>query len=329
MDASWCDTFSEFNECLYNQILDSDTKVMDNCHVFETLSDFLENYLYNVKSKDVILIKTSVTGKRSGWHEIRIDLLENIFSICHKLCPQNPIFLCDGPAYIKDLEKEYKRLNWMPLIRKYNISIMDLNYGDTIFIDNIWPVSVSWVNASKIINVCKAKTHKRFGVSLSTKNLLGTLSGSIMGYPKLSNKHENVPRFLFSLLEQTPSMFNIIDGVKGVEGNGPMHGSRAKSDFVVMGTEGYMCDARAVIEMGFHPAVVPALIVPLLHKEKCAEKIPCNLKELRQTDYDFLPNISCAWMYRSLGKGEELLEDIYLNLLGGIKECWINYPKNM
>lgn len=332
MNIKWCDSYSDYCIQMYNELIASDSRVLKDSEYFHILFNTIEQYLEGISPNEIILIKTSVTGHRSKWHEIRAELLEQIFSICRILCPQNIIFLCDGPAYVNNLKDEYKRLGWVSLTNKYNINIRDLNYGDVVMVDKVWPVSAIWFNASRIINVCKAKTHRRFGVSLSSKNLLGTLSGNKMGFPKLSFKHENVPKFLFILIDKIPNMLNIIDGLGGVEGNGPMHGHKAKSSFLVIGTNSYMCDVRAVIEMGFHPAVVPGLIIPFFNvsiKNELKNYNIENLRKLRLSTYNYLPTLSCSWMYNSLYRDEKRLENIYLNLLGGIKECWMNYPKNI
>lgn len=327
ISMEWCNSLEEYCKYLKINMINSNTVVTNGSSFSTILYPAIADYLRDIKEHEPIVIKTSVSGKRTKWHEIRYELLDEILMVCRNIYPNKPIILCDGPAYSKSFYDECKRLGWNSLIEKYCVTILDLNYDNVTMIDGIWPVSTTWLKSRKKLNVCKAKTHKRFGVTLSTKNLIGTLSGSCLGFPKLSYLHEHIPKFLYTLLELSPTTLNIIDGVRGVEGNGPMHGRRAKSDFMVLGTDAYMCDAYAIIEMGFHPAVVPALIIPL-SKQK---SINCDLEidEFRKSRYDFLPSLNCSWMYKSLNKNLSVLEEIYLNLLTGVRECWINYLKNL
>lgn len=317
----WCTNLADFCNCLQQEIRKSDTVVINSTEFDKYAYSMIFAYLQGIKAGETVVIKTSVTGKRTKKHEVSVELLETVFSICRKIYPNINIVLCDGPAYVKSYYEECIRLGWGDLLKRYDVSVVDLNHDDVEYIDSKWPIAVTWLNADRILNLCKAKTHKRFGVSLSVKNLLGVLSGGYLGFPKFSYMHEHVPKLLFNLLRVSPRMFNIIDGVNGIEGNGPMHGSVAKSDFVVMGTNPYTCDVRAMIEMGFHPAVVPSAIVPF--EKHVSGTIPLEqICDMRETFYDFLPSLSCSWMYKSLNSNQKRLEGNYLNLLKGIMECW-------
>lgn len=319
----WYSNLCEFSNRVQQEIDTSDTIIGNKNNYADLLYPLLLTHLSGIKEKETIVIKTSVTGKRARHNEISPELLETILSICRTICPLNPIILCDGPAYVKSYYKECIKLGWEYLLKKYDVTVVDLNYDNAEYIAFTWPVATTWLNAARGLNVSKAKTHKRFGVSLATKNLIGTLPGQYLGFPKLSNLHEHVPKLLLDLLKRSPRTLNIIDGINGVEGNGPMHGRVTCSNFVVMGTNAYACDIRAIIEMGFHPAVVPSAIRPF----DCLDELGCQKGEsfitMRNTHYDFLPSFSCSWMYKSLYKNHEVLEKIYLNLLEGIKECWL------
>lgn len=319
----WYNNLYEFCDRLHYEINTSDTIVGNKSNFSDLLYPLILSHLNGIEENEAIVIKTSVTGKRAKYNEICPELLECIFSICRTICPKNPIILCDGPAYAKSYYKECIKLGWGHLLRTYNVTVVDLNYDSAEYIDIRWPVASTWINAARGLNVSKAKTHKRFGVSLSTKNLIGTLPGKYLGYPKLSHLHEHIPKLLLSLLKKSPPTLNIIDGINGIEGNGPMHGSITRSNFVIMGTNAYACDIRAMIEMGFHPAVVPSALRPFEQLNKLEVNTQETFIEMRETDYDFLPAYSCSWMYKSLYERGDTLERIYLNLLEGIKECWM------
>src|SRR5207248_2682919 len=105
----------------------------------------------------------------------------------------------------------------------------DLNTDRQKEVADNWPVSNTFLCADAIINLCKAKTHRRFGVSLGTKSLLGVLSARILGYPKLVGRHMNVPRLLLELEKVSPPALTVIDGVEGIEGEGPLQGVPTES----------------------------------------------------------------------------------------------------
>lgn len=318
----WYSNLHDFCNRLQYEINTSDTIVGNKNNFSDLLYPLILSHLSGIEENEAIVIKTSVTGKRAKYNEICPYLLERIFSICRTICPKNPIILCDGPAYVKSYYKECIKLGWEKLVKKYNVTIVDLNYDSAEYIDSRWPIASTWINAARGLNLSKAKTHKRFGVSLATKNLIGTLPGEYLGYPKLSNLHEHIPKLLLALIKKSPQTLNIIDGINGIEGNGPMHGSVTRSNFIIMGTNAYACDVRAMIEMGFHPAVVPSALRPFEPLDNLERKTQKAFIKMRETNYDFLPSFSCSWMYKSLYEKEDTLEKIYLNLLAGIKECW-------
>lgn len=331
--------FEEYLVYLYLDLINSDTQCL--CNIDSVTSDSITSlydaiscYLSDITSNDDILIKTSVTGNRNRNHEIYACLLYNILKFIREKNPLNKIYLCDGPAYEYCLANEYKRLEWNAFLSELNVDILDLNYGEVVMVDDLWPVSSYWVSASKVINLCKAKTHSRLGVTLSSKNLIGTLSGRFMGYPKLKHQHEHLQRIMYNLVKcRSNNMLNIIDGYYGIEGNGPMKGRIANSNFIVYGTNAFLCDIRAMIEMGFHPLVTQYAIAPLEcmqlkanYRSHIVNKKLCNL---RQSSYDYLPSIYFPWMYKSLSYDEQKIRVIYNTLLKVTIDNWNNYPKKL
>lgn len=318
----WPLTVSEYYNNAVYWLKKSNTCVYDYDFFCSNVYSLLKTYLKESKNSS-ILIKTSVTGKRGKDHEVNALLLENILAATRGICPNSKITLADGPAYVKSFRTECNKLGWDKITAKYNVKIFDFNYDECYFIFNRWPVAYSWFNADKIINICKAKTHRRFGVTLSLKNLLGVFSGRVLGFPKFSYKHEYVPRLLYELDSISTERINIIDGYRGIEGQGPMHGRPTKSNFVVIGSDSYSCDFQATIEMGFAPAVTLTNIRPFNFNLGFQMDLDyLDILSLRKSKVDFYPNISCSWMYGSLNKDFRSLQRNYEILLGGIEKCW-------
>lgn len=324
--------FKEYIDFLYFEMKNSDVKCLGERDSLSLLYGGISEYLSDISSSDIILIKTSVTGKRDADHEIRPNFLSGIIESIRCIAPQNKIFLCDGPAYETSLYREYKRLGWERILIDYDIDVMDLNYGDVTYLDGLWPVSSVWINAAKVINMCKAKTHGRLGVSLASKNLIGTLSGSRMGFPKLYSSHVYLQRIIDLLLDIRANTYNIIDGYQGIEGNGPMRGRIANSNFIVYGSNTLLCDVRAMIEMGFHPAATQYAIMPFcLNKHRCECDIGDDklgfFRDMRKSDFNYLPHFAFPWMYKSLYYDRNRLKKIYYALLDVNLDNWNNYLK--
>jgi uncharacterized protein (DUF362 family) len=266
-----------------------------------------------------VLIKTSTAGRRSPDHEVSADLLATVLAVVVEVCGGGRIVLGDGPASDVPYEGECRRLGWEALAHRFGARIQDLNHDVSTEIEGDWPVSQTFLAADVVINLTKAKTHRRFGVSLTEKSLLGALSASRLGYPKLANRHSYVPWLLTRILQVAPPIFSIIDGVNGIEGQGPLNGTPTASHFLCFGVGCVAPDVRGVVEMGFDPALVPGFHRPL--PGSGAGRQSRRWSDLRVTDFDFQPPDSCPWLLRSLDRSWGRTGK-FRSLQRGARRCW-------
>jgi len=266
-----------------------------------------------------VIVKTSTAGRRSPEHEVSTPLLGSVLELVLRLAPRGSIFLADGPSFEIAYDDECKRLGWSDLVESTGISLNDLNRGPTIEIAPGWPISRVYAEADLVINLTKAKTHRRFGVSLAEKSLLGVLSGGELGYPKLAGRHSQAVWLLRQIADCSPPIFSIIDGFCGIEGEGPLNGIASRSDFLTFGPGCLGPDIRATVEMGFDPA-----LTPIFHRPYHTAPADHSLvwQEMRTSRVNYRPPISCRWLYRSLRQGPRRRNAIYRALLVGAKESW-------
>ncbi len=106
-----------------------------------------------------------------------------------------------------------------------------------------------------IINVAKMKTHGLTGVTLCVKNLYGCIPGALkQGYHRTLPNPRSFSRFLINLHREIGPQLNIIDGIVGLEGEGPgASGRPTPSGLVVAGTSACTTDIIASMMMGFKP----------------------------------------------------------------------------
>jgi uncharacterized protein (DUF362 family)/Pyruvate/2-oxoacid:ferredoxin oxidoreductase delta subunit len=104
-----------------------------------------------------------------------------------------------------------------------------------------------------IINVAKMKTHGLTGVTLCVKNLYGCIPGALkQGYHKTLPNPRSFSRFLMSLNHEIRPQLNIIDGIVGLEGEGPgVSGQPVPLGLIVAGTSACATDIVASERMGF------------------------------------------------------------------------------
>ena len=76
-----------------------------------------------------------------------------------------------------------------------------------------------------LVSMPKMKTHHWVGATLSMKNLFGVVSGGVYGWPKNILHWAGVPACIADLYRALPNHFAVVDGIVGMEGNGPIQGT--------------------------------------------------------------------------------------------------------
>ena len=92
-----------------------------------------------------------------------------------------------------------------------------------------------------LVSMPKMKTHHWAGATLSMKNLFGVVPGGVYGWPKNVLHWAGINECIVDLYHALPKHFAIVDGIVGMEGNGPIQGVAKRAGVVVAG-----CDLAAV-----------------------------------------------------------------------------------
>jgi uncharacterized protein (DUF362 family) len=118
----------------------------------------------------------------------------------------------------------------------------------------------SVLDADLIVSMPKLKTHKWAGATLSMKNMFGIVPGSVYGWPKNVLHWHGIENSIVDINAalEVPR-FNIVDGIVGMEGNGPIQGDARRSGVLVFGADPVAVDATAARLMGLDPARMPYL----------------------------------------------------------------------
>jgi len=119
-------------------------------------------------------------------------------------------------------------------------------------------------NADVIVNLPKLKTHAFTTLTCAVKNLFGCLPGFVKpGYhSKLSNV-EQFSQMLLDLNSLVSPTINIVDGVVGMEGEGPSQGELRDVGVIIAGADAVEVDLAACEVLGIPPATVPYLKIAL------------------------------------------------------------------
>ncbi len=110
-----------------------------------------------------------------------------------------------------------------------------------------------------LVSMPKMKTHHWVGATLGMKNLFGLVPGAVYGWPKNVLHWAGIPECVADLNRLFPRQFAIVDGIVGMEGNGPIQGTPKHAGVIVAGRDMAAVDATCCRIMGIDPLQVPYL----------------------------------------------------------------------
>jgi uncharacterized protein (DUF362 family) len=174
----------------------------------------------------------------------------------------------DGSAFRRDTYSVVKSSGLAQELDLRSVPFIDLNYDELVPVKArdgwIQNVNTLWlprhvIDADFILSVPKLKAHHWAGVTLSIKNLLGTIPGSRYGWPKNIIHVNGISATILGLYQSLPPVVSIIDGIVGMEGNGPLFGKPVQHGLLAAGSDPLAVDIICAQLMGFSIENIPYL----------------------------------------------------------------------
>ncbi|TWT95970.1 hypothetical protein Pla108_30480 [Botrimarina colliarenosi] len=173
----------------------------------------------------------------------------------------------EGPGHVRDTEAALIDSGVGEALSDVGLSFADLNYervawrrnrGRFSKLPGLWlPESV--VSADLVVSMPKMKTHHWVGVTASMKNLYGVIPGIKYGWPKNVLHHNGISQTVADISATLPRTIGILDGIDGMEGDGPILGSLKRMGLVAIGASLPALDATIARVMGLVPERVDYL----------------------------------------------------------------------
>jgi uncharacterized protein (DUF362 family) len=177
------------------------------------------------------------------------------------------ILIGEGSGHCLDTARVLDEVRIAEALVEQKTPFIDLNNDDLIVRPNAGlrnnlqtltlPAVVDQVDW--IVSMPKMKTHHWVGVTLSMKNLFGMMPGSVYGWPKNVLHWAGIVESVLDINQTVKPHLAILDGIVGMEGDGPIMGTPKPTGVVVMGTNLPAVDATAARIMGIDPWRVPYL----------------------------------------------------------------------
>jgi uncharacterized protein (DUF362 family) len=165
----------------------------------------------------------------------------------------------EGPGHRRDTLDLADDARYRADIPKFETIFTDLNRDDVSAVKGFagepefyFPNTV--LGADLIVSLAKMKTHHWAGATLSMKNFFGVVPGAVYGWPKNKLHYIGISESVVALNRQFGSKsFAIVDGIIGMEGNGPIQGTPKASGVLVLGRDLVAVDSTCCRVMGIDP----------------------------------------------------------------------------
>lgn len=113
--------------------------------------------------------------------------------------------------------------------------------------------------ADVLISLPKLKTHHWVGATLSMKNLFGVVPSGVYGWPKNVLHWAGINECIADLAFNVTPQFCIVDGIVGMQGNGPIQGVAKSAGVIVAGSSPIAVDETCCRIMGILPEKIEYL----------------------------------------------------------------------
>ncbi len=177
------------------------------------------------------------------------------------------VLIGEGPGHCRDTDRVLDEAGMIEPLVEHKTPFVDLNNDDLVIKPNAGgrnglttltlPATVDRVDW--IVSMPKMKTHHWLGVTLSMKNLFGLMPGIVYGWPKNVFHWAGLEQSVLDINATVRPHLAIIDGIVGMEGDGPIVGTPKPAGVLVMGRDLAAVDATAARIMGIDPLKVDYL----------------------------------------------------------------------
>ena len=155
--------------------------------------------------------------------------------------------------------------------RRKGVPVVDLGRGGTAVVSG--PVyrglalAREAVEARRVWNAPKWKTHAMMGLTLGVKNLFGCVPGrrKVALHFRAGRDPRSFARHLLDIEAVIRPCLTVLDGVVAMEGPGPSRGRPVQRGLILASTDAAALDWTATRLSGFDPEDVPTVAVSLEH----------------------------------------------------------------
>jgi uncharacterized protein (DUF362 family) len=169
--------------------------------------------------------------------------------------------IAEGPGHRRNTWELAEAAGYFATIPGFEDRFTDLNLDEVSAVQLKHPRSRlseiylprTVLGSDVIVSLPKMKTHHWVGATLSLKNFFGVVPGAVYGWPKNVLHWAGIEESIADLHFHLPQRIALVDGIVGMEGNGPIQGTTRLAGVLVASRDLVAADATCCRIMGIDP----------------------------------------------------------------------------
>jgi uncharacterized protein (DUF362 family) len=242
-------------------------------NVDDAIKKSLDLIDFKFEKNKKVLIKPNLVVEKSQNPEATVTNKAIIEAVC-KILKENNCKIFIGESSFTDTSNCFRAYGLDRLAKKYNAKLIIFEQDKLVKISNpnakilhSFPISKTLKNMDLIINMPKLKTHLLMKYTGAIKNLYGVIPGGLK--QRLHNQakgERNFSNLLLDIYESIHPRLNIMDGIIGMEGQGPTSGNPVRSELILCSKNALALDMACARLIGVNPNKVYYLRYALKRK---------------------------------------------------------------
>jgi uncharacterized protein (DUF362 family) len=234
--------------------------------IYDTVHRILVDHKLDVRGKRIVLKPNLVEFDPRTAINTHPMVVHAAYEAFHKLGAAS-VRIAEGPGHRRATLDLADAAGYFATVPKFEDSFTDLNLDDVSRRVISQPVSTlkslylphTVLDCELLVSLPKMKTHHWAGATLAMKNLFGVVPGGVYGWPKNLLHWAGIAESIVDLHRLFPRQFAIVDGIVGMEGNGPIQGTPKLAGVLVAGSDVAAVDATCCRIMGIEPRKIEYL----------------------------------------------------------------------
>ncbi len=203
------------------------------------------------------LVETALESPHINTHPAVVVAAAEVF----RRWDAKQVLIAEGQGHRRDSQLVLDESGMGTALAEAGLSFVDLNHDEVKPIANTGGFTSmeklylprALLEADLIVSMPKLKTHHWAGVTCAMKNLFGVMPGIVYGWPKNVLHREGIAQSILDINTTVQPSLAIVDGIVGMEGDGPIMGAAKQVGCLIMGRNLPAVDASATRVMQLNP----------------------------------------------------------------------------